>query len=118
MKIKYIRIDDQSVVFEENKKLFILDIEGNKTETSEHFIHSQFWNGPSPFVQVDIQADSFIDACKKDGNVLNMFFEYNLLIIKDMVDIGFNHTNLIDRAEESCVEIIEEIFSVIKIIKG
>lgn len=117
MKIKYIKIDDQSVVFEENDKLFILDSDGYKTETSEYFIHSQFWNGPSPFIQVDIQADSFIDVCKKDHSILNMFFEHNVSIIRDMINIGLSNNNLTNKCKDSALETVEYIFSVINLIK-
>jgi hypothetical protein len=117
MKIKYVRIDDQSIVFEENKELFILDVEGNKKKTSEYFIHSQFWNGPSPFFPVNIQADSFADVCKKDRNILNMLIEENISHIRNMAMIALNYIDLIEGTKEASDQSVENIFSIIKQIK-
>ena len=118
MKIKYVRIDDQSIVFEENEELFILDVEENKKKTSEYFIHSQFWNGPSPYIPVDIEADSFVDLLKKDRNVLNLLIEDNISHIRSMANIAINYTNLMHGAKECSLGVIEDIFSIINLVKN
>jgi hypothetical protein len=117
MKIKYVRIDDQSIVFEEDGKLFILYNDGVKSERSEYYFHSQFWNGPSPFFSVNIEADSFADVCKKDRNILNMLIEENISHIRNMAMIALNYTDLIEGAKEASDESVENIFFIIKQIK-
>jgi hypothetical protein len=118
MKIKYVRIDDQSIVFEENEELFILDVEGNKKKTSEYFIYSPHWNGPSPFFPVNIEADSFADVCRKDSGILHLFKLHNIQVISDMIDISIElKKDNVENCKLACFEQIEELFSIIKQIK-
>jgi len=113
MKVKYFRPDKNSIVYEQEEKLYEVS-EGEVKETNEYFIHSQFWNGPSPYCPVEEEASSFEELIKKNKNAFEIYVKFNFNTIFDMATFCRNGTLNFEDCKNCSLGVIEEIFEMLK----